>query len=87
MDMIRATIFEGNIDDKLWLKIIFAMTYIKNNCPTKALPSNATPYKAQSQQNTTNVSHFHILGFTVYVFLYKEEQSQKSEKWVPRALK
>ena len=63
------------------------MTYIKNNCPTKALPSNATPYEAQSQENTTDVSHLRVLGSTVYVFLHKEERSRKSEKWAPRALK
>ena len=87
MDMTRATILEGNIDDELWPEIVLAMTYIKNNCPTKALPSNATPYEAQGQENTIDVSHLRVLGSTVYVFLYKEERSQKSEKWAPRALK
>lgn len=75
MDMTRATILEGNIDDELWPEIILAMTYIKNNCPTKALPSNTTPYKAQSQKNTTDVSHLCVLGSTVYVFFHKEEGS------------
>lgn len=87
MDMTRATILEGNIDDELWPEIVLAMTYIKNNRPTRALASNVTPHKAQSQENTTDVSHLQVLGSTVYVFLHEEERSQKSEKWAPRALK
>ncbi len=55
--MTRATILEGNIDDELWPEIVLAMTYIKNNRPTKALPSISTPHKVQSQENTTEVSH------------------------------
>ena len=85
--MTRAIILKGNIDDELWPEIILAMTYIKDNHLTKALPSNATSYKAQSQENTTDVSHLCILGSTVYVFLHKEERSQKSEKWALRVLK
>ena len=85
--MTRATILEDNIDNELWPEIIFAMTYIKNNHLTKALPSNTTLYEAQSQKNTTDVSHLCVLGSTVYVFFQKEEQSRKSEKWASRALK
>lgn len=65
MDMTRATILEGNIDDELWPEIVLAMTYIKNDRPTKALPSNATLHEVQSQENTTNVSHLRVLGSTV----------------------
>ena len=87
MDMTRATILEGNIDDELWPEIVLAMTYIKNNCPTKTLPSNSTPHKVQSQENTTDMSHLRVLDSTVYVFLHGDERSRKSEKWAPRALK
>ena len=87
MDMTRATILEGNIDDELWPEIVLAMTYIKNNRPTKALPSNSTPHEVQNPENTTDVSHLRVLGSTVYVFLHGEERSRKSEKWAPRALK
>lgn len=69
MEMTRATILKGNIDDKLWLKIILTMTYIKNYCLTKALPSNTTPYKAQSQDNTIDVLYLYVLGSIIYVFL------------------
>lgn len=86
MDMTRATILEGNIDDELWPEIILAMTHIKNNRQTRALPSNTTPHEAQSQE-TANISHLRVLGSTVYVFLHEEERSRKSEKWAPRALK
>lgn len=86
MDMTRATILEGNIDDELWPEIILAMTYIKNNRPTKALPSKTTPHEAQNQEEG-DVSHLRVLGSTVYVFLHEEERSQKSEEWAPRAMK
>ncbi len=86
MDMTRATILEENIDDELWPKIILAMTYIKNNHQTRALPSNITPYEIQSQE-AADISQLRVLGSIVYVFLHEEEQSRKSEKWAPRALK
>lgn len=31
MDMTRATIFKGKIDDELWPELVLAMTYIKHN--------------------------------------------------------
>ncbi len=67
-------------------EIILAMAYIKNNGPTRALPSNTTPHEAQSQE-ATDISHLRVLGSKVYVFLHEEERSWKSEKWAPRALK
>ena len=79
MDMTRATILEGNINDELWPEIILAMTYIKNNRLTGALPSNITLHEAQSQE-AADISHFRVLGSKVYVFLHEEERSRKSEK-------
>lgn len=35
--MTRATIFEKNIDNNFWPELVFAMTYVKNSWPTKAL--------------------------------------------------
>lgn len=46
MDMTRATIFEGSIDDDFWPEIILLMTYIKNR-PTKSVHANATTQEAQ----------------------------------------
>lgn len=66
---------------------LLAITYIKNNSPTKALLSNITLYKAQNQKNTTDMSHLRILCFTVYIFLHKKEQSQKWEKKAPKTQK
>ena len=48
MDMTRASILEGNINDDLWPEILLAMNYIKNNRPTEALPNNTTPQEAQN---------------------------------------
>lgn len=43
MNIIMATILEGNINDNLYLKLVFIMTYI--NWPTKAL-QNLNSYKS-----------------------------------------
>ncbi len=85
MDITRATILEGNIDDELWPEIILAMTPIKNNRLTRVLPSNTTPHKAQSQEEA-DISHLRLLDFKVYVFLHEEKRSWKSEKWARKVL-
>lgn len=78
-------ILEDNIDDDLWPELILAMTYIKNNQPTKAI-QDLSPYKGYTHK-IPNLSHLQILSSIVYVFLHKEEQMLKSEKWAPKALK
>lgn len=85
MDMTRATILEGNIDDDLWPELVLAMTYIKNSRPTRAL-ENISPYEAQFHKQP-DLTHLRIFGSTVYVLLHEEERLMKSEKWAPRALK
>ena len=86
MDMTRATILEGNIDDELWPELVLAMTYIKNSRPTRALADNLSPHEAHFHEKP-DLSHLRILGSTVYVLLHEEERSMKSEKWAPRALR
>lgn len=86
MDMTRATILEGNIDDELWPELVLAMTYIKNSRPTRALANNLSPHEAHFHEKP-DLSHLRILGSTVYVLLHEEERSMKSEKWAPRALR
>lgn len=71
MDMTRAIIFEGNINNNLWFELVLAMTYVKNSRPTKAM-QNLSPYKTLIQ-DYLNILHLWVLGFTVYVFLYKEK--------------
>lgn len=83
--MTRATILESNIDDELWPELVFAMTYIKNSRPTRAL-QNLSPHEVHFHEQP-NLTHLRILGSTVYVLLHKEERLMKSEKWVPRALR
>ena len=85
MDMTRAIILEGNIDNELWPELVLAMTYIKNSRLTKAL-QNLSPHKTLIRDHP-NISYLRILGSTVYVFLHEEERSLKSKKWAPRALK
>ncbi len=85
MDITRANILEGNIDDKLWPKLVLAMTHVKNCRPTKAL-QNLSPHKAHFKERL-NLSHLRILSSTVYVLLHEEKRAMESEKWAPRALK
>lgn len=85
MDMTRATIHEGNIDDDLWPEIILAMTQVKNVRPTSAL-EGGNPHQALFDK-PPNVNHLRVLGSTVYVFIHEEERNLKSEKFEARALK
>ena len=85
MDMTRARILEGNIDDELWPELVLAMTYVKNSQPTRTL-ENISPHEAHFHKQP-NWAHLRILGSTVYVLLHKEERLMKSEKWATRALK
>ena len=49
MDMTRATILDGSLDDELWPEIVLAMTYVKNVRPTKALGGdNPIPCTAEN---------------------------------------
>ena len=77
--MVRATIFEGRIDDTLWPEIVLAMTHIKNLRLTQALEGFITPIKMQNQA-IPDLHHPRILSPNVYVFLHKEERSLKSIK-------
>lgn len=86
IDMTRAPIFEKNSDDDLQPKLIFAITYVKDNQPIKALQNNFCFYKVYTHK-FPNLSHFQIFGPTVYVFLYKEKQTLKSKNCSPTALK
>lgn len=83
--MTRATILESNINDDLWPEMVLTMTYIKNNCPTKAL-NNLSPHKAYFYKQSS-LTYLWILSFTMYVLLHKEKLSIKSEKWAPQVLK
>ncbi len=85
MNMTRVTILEDNIDDDLWPELVLVMTYVKNNWPMKAL-QDLSPYELYIHKSP-DLAHLQILGSTVYVFLYEEEQTLKSEKWALRALK
>lgn len=85
IDITRAIILEDNINDDLWPEFVLVMTYIKNSRPTRALQVLSF-YKLYSHK-PSDLAHLQILGSTVYIFLHEEEQTLRSEKWAPRALK
>ncbi len=86
MEMVRATILEGRMEDTLWPEVVLAMTHVKNLRPTRALEEFISPIKKQDNL-LPSLQHLRVLGSTVYVFLYKEERTLKSAKWDARALK
>ena len=79
MEMTRACILERNIDDGLWSEVFLAMTNVKNICPISTL-SRKSLHKSQFYK-AIDVLHFHVLGSTVYVLIYKKEQNIKSKKF------
>lgn len=83
--MKRATILEKNINDNLWPEIILAMTQVKNIRPTHAL-EKGNPHQALFDK-PPDINHLQVFGSTVYVFIHKEEQNLKSEKFEAQALK
>lgn len=84
MDMTRATFLENDINDDLEPELILTMIYLQNNWPIRAI-HDLTPYKLYIHE-LWKLAYFQMLDFTVYVFLHKEEQILRSEKWVPRLL-
>lgn len=86
MEMVRATILEGGMDDTLWSEVVLAMTHVKNLRPTRALEGKISPIEKQDDI-LPNLQHLRVLGSTVYVFLHEEERTLKSAKWDARALK
>lgn len=71
MNIIKTPILKSNIDNKLWLEIIFAMDHIKYCQSTKTL-SKFRPYKASFEEHP-NLAYFQILSFIIYILLYKKE--------------
>lgn len=61
------------------------MTQVKNIKPISALEKD---YPHRTLHNSlSNVKHLQIFGSTVYIFIYKEEQKLKLEKFKTQALK
>ena len=85
IEMARALIIKGGIDESFWPEVILAMTYIKNIRLTKAF-QGLSPHQ-KLFKTLPNLAHLQVLGSTVYVLIYEEEGELKSEKFVPRALK
>ena len=86
MEMVRATILEGEMDDILWPEVVLAMTHVKNLRPTRALEGSISPAEMQDQI-VPSLQNLCVLWSTIYVFLHEEERTLKSAKWDARALK
>ena len=86
MDMVRASMLEGGIDDTLWPEIVLAITHIKNLRPARALDDYISSIEMQNQA-IPDPHHLRILGSNVYVFFHEEKRSLKSAKWEARALR
>lgn len=73
--MMRVLILEENINNDLWLKIIRAITQVKNVRPTNAL-ERGNPHLVLFN-SLPNVNHPRVLGSMVYVFIYEKKQNLK----------
>lgn len=67
--MTRACILEGKIDDDLWPEVILAMTHVKNIRPWWKASHESRFHKL------SDVPHLRVLGSTVYMLIYKEEDT------------
>ena len=65
IDMTKATILKNNINYKICPKLILAITYVRNNQPTKVL-QNLSFHKILLSE-PLNLPHLQILGSIVYV--------------------
>lgn len=61
------------------------MTYVKNNWSIRVI-QNLSSYKAYTYK-FPNLSHFLVLNSIIYIFLHKEKQMLKLEKWALKTLK
>lgn len=86
IDIIKATILKKNIDNELCLKLMLAMTYIKNNWLIRVFQDGISFYKTYSKE-IFNLTHLWILDFIVYILLHEEKRLIKSKKWILRVLK
>lgn len=66
----KIVMFEKNIANNVWLKLILVIMYIKNNWFMRKL-SNRNLRKI-STHKLPNLFYFWILDWTIYIFLYKE---------------
>lgn len=64
---------------------MLVMTYIKNNWSIRVV-QNLSSYKFHTHK-PSNLAHFQVLDFIIYVFLHTEKQTLKSEKLAPRVPK
>ena len=78
MEQVRSTIIVEGIPNKLWPKVLLAITHISNLLLIIALDSRS--FFEASTKFLSKLDHLHILGSTVYVFIHKEEKKAKSTK-------
>lgn len=64
MEMVRATILEGGMDDTLWPEVVLAMTHVKNLQPTRALEGKISRTEKQDDI-LPSLQHLRVLGSTV----------------------
>lgn len=59
-EMARCMILESNLPKSVWAEAISTAAYIRNRCPTVAVP-NCTPFEAFTERKPT-MNHFKIFG-------------------------
>lgn len=82
--MTQAIILDRNTNNDLWLKIILAITQVKNIWPIISL-EDKNIHKIYFNK-TSKLSHWQALKSIIYVFIYKKEPNQKLAKFEAQVL-
>ena len=79
IERMRCIIIRRKILDNLWPEILLAIIHITNLLSILSF-KDQSPFET-SFKHRPNLEQLCILGSTVYIFIYQEEQKAKSTKW------
>lgn len=78
IDMTRAKILEGDIEDELWPELVLVLIHIKKKRLIRVLANNLSPHKSPFYEKP-ELSHVQILGSIIYILVHKEKCIMKSK--------
>ena len=78
MEMVRSMLASSKLPQKFWAEALSTAVYIRNRCPTKAIPDK-TPCEALTGVKP-GVGHLRIFGCTAYRHISKDERQKLDSK-------
>ena len=86
INRIRTLLIDTHLPEKLWVKLIKTIVYLRNKSPIRIL-NQLTPYKCLYKKKP-NVSHLRIISSTIYYHEIKRElEPNRKMKLEPRTRK